>query len=513
MSKLNLADLVDLEWLLRGDGKSDKTELDAERTRAIGRKICMARGVDLRSARTRLDTDRELAAALCAGWLDAIRARHRALPGRRVAIALDVTGWILVLVGLASGGSAATALLAYDGTVPVNVVYYSAFFFGLQILLLAMTAWFIVRAGSRRSTVGPRVLHRGIAFLALALLGRNREHAIAALRTSAARRLFHADLERWTLFALAQRFGVAFNVGALFFSLSLIVFSDLVFAWSTTIELSAVEVHKIFRSLAFPWWWLPEAVPSFEVVQSSQWVRMQETFVGGKPLAEAIPLAGQWWRFLLAGLIVWGLVPRVIALALGTWRARRARRAMTLDHAGYQALYDRLLPPSVEWVSPAPETVRGPAPKPSKQSAKGRVPATAGAPTWVVAWGSLGRLAERVAGQIGRRFGADVRASLAAGGADLAADKAVVEELRHAAATRIALVFSAGQQPTAEVLSFLQSVRGAIGPGRPIVTVLVDERADGTYADAEPDEREAFGSTLVSLDDPHLWMETMEVST
>ena len=107
MAKLNLADLVDLEWLLRGDGKSEKSELDAERTRAIGRQICMARGVDLRSARTRLDTDRELAAALCAGWLDAIRAHHKGLPGRRVAIALDVTGWLLVLVGLASGGGAA----------------------------------------------------------------------------------------------------------------------------------------------------------------------------------------------------------------------------------------------------------------------------------------------------------------------------------------------------------------------------------------------------------------------
>ena len=53
---------------------------------------------------------------------------------------------------------------------------------------------------------------------------------VDGLRSMRSRRALYADVERWTLFGIAQRFGVAFNVGALLASLQTIAFSDLVVA-------------------------------------------------------------------------------------------------------------------------------------------------------------------------------------------------------------------------------------------------------------------------------------------
>ena len=44
----------------------------------------------------------------------------------------------------------------------------------------------------------------------------------------------YADVERWMLFALTQRFGLWFNLCALATCLVLVIFTDLAFSWSTT---------------------------------------------------------------------------------------------------------------------------------------------------------------------------------------------------------------------------------------------------------------------------------------
>lgn len=459
--------------------------------------------------RQAVDADQDLRGALALAWLDAVRHRRDDLPGARIAHGLDVAGWLLVVAGLLLGGGAAQAFLAYDGSVPVNVLHFVAFFFGLQILLLVAMLFFVARARRIGGGAGPGLLHRPIAFLAGRFFGPDGHAVAAALRAMRSRRALYADVERWTLFGLAQRFGVAFNVGALVIAVSSIAFSDLVFAWATTLDVDAQAVHAGVRAVAVPWWWLPSAVPDLDVVQASQWDRMQGAFVGGRETVEAIPLAARWWSFLLAGLVAWGLVPRTLALAAGSWRARRARAAASFDHVGYQELFDRLLPPSIGWEGPAPADVEGRAPA-RQRTATPHPPAAPGAPTWVVVWGSLARSAAAVTDHLQRRFGADVRAVLDAGGADLAADRDTVRALREAGAGRVAFVAAAGQQPTSDVLGFLRAARGAIGAGRPIVVGLL-ELGDGGGRDATDEELAAWRRSLGTLDDPHLWVETMAV--
>lgn len=502
---MQLAELIDLEWLLRPE--AEPAPWQRERDHEVGRQVCKSRGIAPSAARARLHEDRALREALCTGWLEAVHRRRNDLPGARIAHALSVCGWILFLPGLLIGAGAARSLLAYDGSVPVNVLYFALVFFGLQILLLLAMVWFVLRSRRPSSGGGPGLLHQPIAFLAGRFLGERGREALADLRSMQSRRGLLGDVERWTLFALTQRLGVAFNLAALAVAFALIAFSDLTFSWSSTLNPRPETVHAGVRAVSWPWWWWSDAVPSLEVIRASQWDRMQGRFVN-ESMADAIPLAANWWRFLLAGLCAWGLLPRLLALGFGGWRAARARAATGLDHAGFQALYERLLPHAAEWEGPDPEAVRGSAP-PAQGRMAAPPKAVAGAPAWLVVWGSLLRRREQVARQLGERLRFEVRGTFAAGAADLAADGQALQALQKASASRVVVAFAAGLQPTAEVVGFLRSLRSALGPGRPLMVVLLAETGDA-IADAEAEERSVWQRSLAAVMDPHLWLATLE---
>ena len=326
---MRIADLVDLEWLLR-DGAEGDERVGSERNRKLaaqaGREVLGERSLSVLEARRLLAQDLAFRRELCRRFVEARRAREPGLPGRRIEHACDVAGWLLVLAGLLIGSGSAKVLLAYDGSTPVNVVYFASVFFGLQILLLVFLLGFIVwHPRASEATRLPALLHRPLGWLVGRLLPRDSRRTVADLAELRARNTLYADAERFLLFTLAQRFGVALNLGALATCLFLVTFSDLVFSWSTTLDVNARTVHGIVRVLSVPWslvW--PDAAPSLEVVQVSQWVRMRGEFVGEQPLSTAIPLAAQWWKFLVAGLVAYGLAPRTVALWFGRSRVRRA---------------------------------------------------------------------------------------------------------------------------------------------------------------------------------------------
>ena len=76
---MDLAALVDLEWLLRDGSDSAGPPpggADVERERAVARRVAAEHGVEFAAARARADADRGLREALARGWLDAVRGRH-----------------------------------------------------------------------------------------------------------------------------------------------------------------------------------------------------------------------------------------------------------------------------------------------------------------------------------------------------------------------------------------------------------------------------------------------------
>ena len=107
--------------------------------------------------------------------------------------------------------------------------------------------------------------------------------------------------------------------------LRLVVFSDVAFAWSTTlVDLDAARFHALVTALARPWAWLwRDAVPSLALVEATR-SRLEGAYVqhagGGRAVDPA--LVGGWWRYLLAA-IAYGLLPRALALAVARLRAAR----------------------------------------------------------------------------------------------------------------------------------------------------------------------------------------------
>lgn len=501
-----LSDLADLEWLLR----DEPSPLSREAERAVGAEVLAGAGVDPAAARRHVDDDPEFRRRLALGWLTAVRRRGADLPGAWIGRGLSLAGWLLAVAGLVLGAGSASAFLAYDGTAPVNVLPFIAFFFLLQILLLVVLVAFVLRA--RRPGSAPGLLHRPIAWLAQRFGGKGHDLAVV-LRTLHARAGLYADVERWTLFSLAQGFGLLFNVGAVLAALHAIVFSDLVFAWSTTLALEAETVHGLTRGLALPWSFLPQAVVDLEVVRASEWKRMPGEFVGGTTNAAAVGLAAEWWRFLVVGLVVYGLLPRLVAWSAGRWLAGRALRRAPFDHAGYQELFDRMLPAGSGWQGPDPRAVAGEAPAAGTAPAAPHAPIAPGATTAAIAWGSMARQRDGVAALIERRFGVTAREVVEAGTADLVTDEDAIRRASGHRAARVAFLAAAGHQPTGDVLAFLGRLRAAVGPTVPIVVGLVDFASDGELLDAEEDERAAWKRSLGALDDAYLWVEAMGAAT
>ncbi|MCA8969657.1 MAG: DUF2868 domain-containing protein [Planctomycetes bacterium] len=498
---MDLAALIDLEWLLR-DGAADSPK--GVRDGGVADRVARERGVSVRELRARLDADPALRADLAEEWLDTVRNGRNDLPGERVVHGLDVAGWLLIGIGLLLGGGASKALLAYDGTTPVNVLWFVFVLCAGQIALLVLMLFFILRTKSKRSGSAISVLHRPIAALASRFFGEGWQSLRESLRAMRSRQALFADVERWTLFSLAQRFGVAFNVGALVVALATIAFSDLKFSWSTTLDVTPETVHAGVRAISAPWAWLPSAIPSLDVVDASQWDRMAGAFI--TKVEDSDRLVKQWWTFLIAGVVAWGLVPRTVALVLGSWFARRGIRAYGFDHVGYQGLFDRLLPVQAGWSGPSPEDVEGVEPTKAVEAESAR--AMSGASTWVLLWGSAARHDAAVRDELTRRYASDIRAMHGVGGADLGADERAVDALGREAASRVILVAAAGQQPTREVLDFVLAIRRAVGAGKPIVAVLLEFANGAAVGDALEEERAQWRRSLGTLDDPHVYVAT-----
>lgn len=509
---MKLADLLDLEWLLSDAAPGGAERLAAAKGAAA--LACRGRGVEPAAARARLDGDRGLREALAAALVQTARDRGEELPGRRIAHALDLVGWSLIAAGLVLGGSTARVVLAYDGTTPVNVLHFALVFGGLQIVLLVALVAFLVRARISRAEPGPGLLHRPAAWLVQRALGARGRAAAELLRTLRTRASRHAELERWTLFALVQRFGVAFNAAALIVAIALIAGTDLVFSWSTTLDLVADDIHAFARTVALPWslvW--PDAVPSADAVRASQWVRMPGSFVSNQGLAAVQPLASSWWRFLVALLITYGLLPRVLALAFGVRRVRAWLRAASFDDAACHRLFDRLLPVPTAWSGPDPASVRGEAPAAHPdQPQSPHAPTAPGAAVMTLAWGSLAAQREGIAQLVRARFAHEQSGSFAVGGASLDDDAAALSAIRDARPPRAIVCFAAGQPPTADVLAFLRDLRGALGAGRPIVVLSIETPTPGRFVDALPEELAIWRRSLGTLGDAQLWLETLEAS-
>jgi hypothetical protein len=280
---------------------------------------------------------RALATRLGGELVAALRALHRLLRG----IAL-----LAMLLALVAGCAAAALVFAPTGdtTGQLNVFWALTSLLGLQSLMLL--AWLLLAlasgAGGGGGLLGQAVL-QAVAGLARRL---HRDEAYPLAAVAATGWLARSGGARWAAGLLTHLLWVAFGAGALLTSLWILAIRQYDFVWGTTLlgEESFVVLVAWLAGLPAA---LGLAVPDAALVSASR--------IG----AEAVPEGRRAWStLLLASLVLYGLLPRLLLAGLCRVQlGRRLRRGrLDLRAPGYARLAPRLMPASAALgvLDPAP---------------------------------------------------------------------------------------------------------------------------------------------------------------
>lgn len=501
---MRIALIIDLEAQFERDASVSaagrQTDL-AARDVAIGARIAAAHGAAVADMDARARSHDRVLAAVFAAWLQQAGGAER--PGRRYEHGVTVAANLLAVVVAVAVGVACATTLHYDGSVPVNVNRFLGIFVLGQVALLGLMT--IAFAWGKGSMLAP--LLRACA--QSRWVTRQRADFADGAGAAAARFEQHADVERLTLFVLAQRVAVAGNVAAMAVLLALVAFTDLAFCWSSTLFDSATVMRNLTQAVAAPWaWCLPDAAPGVAFVEQTQWVRMPGAYVGGATLAEAATASRAWWPFLAVALAVWGLLPRLCAWALGAWRVRRIAVASLRRDPRCLAVLARLFP-LAGWSGPAAAEVGAPAHDRLDEGSIAPVPEpAAGERGWLLCWGRLAAAMPELARRYGPALGAH-----AVGGSDVAADDDACRALAQAKALRVLLLCAAGAQPNKEVLDLIAALRRHLGPRALLEVALVDD-GDPALPPAAPTAGNvrAWQQVLVRRGDPALRFVRLEAA-
>lgn len=504
---LDIADLVDLEIRVADDAAVDDAELLA-RDRPIAEALAVEPG------------DR---VGLLRGWLDGLRAAGPT-PGLRIARALRLTRLALVIAGLLVGWGTAAWLLRYDGRTPVNVVHALAVLVGVQLALLVLLALgaalrglsggrvdALPIVGDLRAVVlgGVRLVDRLLARADAAWRDRDGERRLrwrAAWHRLRMRRSLYRDIEQWQALAAMQAFGVAFNLAALGAILTAVSLSDVAFAWATTLDLEPAGLSAAVEALALPWSGLwPAAVPDPALVEATRYSRLEGAYAGATGGRAPDPSAvGDWWRFLVMAVAVYGLAPRLLLYALARRRAARALASAPLDTPDVERVVRRLTAHRVVTRAPIPEEV---VPPPARTLAPQYDPPPPKTRWALVAWRDFPVDPARLGALVGDRYDGEL------GGihevADFGAEQAALDALAGGEA-RVLVLAETFEAPDKAIRRFLRSLRAAVGAKRPVVVGLVAEAGPRGWRAVDGETLTLWQQHLAANEDPYLGVEALE---
>lgn len=455
-----LSHLVELQARLRADESAERASL-YRRDRDVARTL---------SERLRSRPDWQLV-----GWLRRTRPPGDTLR-HRVAGGVRVVSVVLAVLGFALGWGIAAALFYYDGSTPVNVVNVLAVFVGAQLLLLVPLLVMLLPAG----VPGVAAVQETVALLSPGRLWRlatpllpqeARERLDEVLGLGAAHGQVYGRVQKWALLRWSQLFAVALNLGALLRFVQLIVFTDVAFAWSTTLAIEDGVVYEITRVLALPWSWAwPEAAPSAEFVSRTRFFRPQV-------LTDPASFGG-WWPFILMCMLVYGLLPRVVTLLVAQWRLRRAISWALVHTPGAEAVLDRMNNEYVETRALDAEASEAavvidaaPAPAPVPRSVRA-----------IVNWAEVPLGDEALRKLLGA---ADAPVLHCGGARGLEEDGRAIASLRGGDnGGGVVVATKSWEPPMLEVVDFLGDLRRALGPG--VSVTLTPLALDGSGRVTEP---------------------------
>jgi hypothetical protein len=415
---------------------------------------------------------------------------------------------LLSLAGVLLGTTTTWALFTYDGTGRVNVVAVLAVLVGLPTLFLVGFLLAVLPRRALEMLPGLPALSaaaQGLSPGKLArplrrLLPRDARDAIEqVLRIWRQHHTLYGALQKWTILRWSQLLAVWYLAAALVVMITLVVFTDLAFGWSTTLTSGQAQedariLHTGTSAMAAPWQWAWEiARPSLELIEETRYFRA----VGGRlSLGQAARL-GAWWPFVLMSVLTYALLPRLLALILASGAQQRAARAALLETPGLTAALRRVHRLRIETQAETPEIGR--ADGPIMDATTEAAPPEHGYAA-VINWAQVPVPDE----DLRLRFGA--QAVHHAGGArPVEEEPAVVQALASSSGEGgVLVVVKAWEPPLLELLDFLQAVRRELGRQRPIVVLPVGADDGSSITVPRPDHLQVWQKKLRRLADPWL---------
>ncbi|MEM9418831.1 MAG: DUF2868 domain-containing protein [Planctomycetota bacterium] len=431
--------LLDLATQLHRD-EAEPLERLRTRDRGIGKELGFA------TSQEPLDTPTR--AGRLTAWLYAIpEAPHRGGDGLRLV------GLVAVAIGLLLGYVAAMGLFYYDGSTPVNVVRIIAVFVVLQAVTLVLfgvaalpgrvpgSAWLRDLSPAKLATLVTRWLPSETRDTVQQILGRGQAH----------QRVYHA-VQKWQLLAWSQSMALAFNLAAVGGALQLIVFSDLGFGWSTTLDLDAEDAHRYTEAICLPWRDVFQGGrPDLALVELTQIYRAQD-FEFSKEEASA---SAKWWPFLVMAMVIYGVLPRIVTLVLTQWRLRDAVVKAMVHTPGADRVLDRMTAAVVETRASEHEGAS------SNSHANGMDASPSSQAGCVIRWAEAAY---------------DGEALDAGGGRTLDEDRQTIATAATQAHEQSVLIrVKAWEPPVLEFLDFLGDLRHELGDGRAIEVQPIGE--------------------------------------
>ncbi|MDH3718741.1 MAG: DUF2868 domain-containing protein [Planctomycetota bacterium] len=494
--RLEVADLIDLELQLRQDQTTDIEQL-RKRDGEIG---------------TQIGADQLQGTSLLAAWLDQLRRREHAsveTTGQKAERYLELIGLLLGMLGLLFGIVAVVPWLAYDTQRPVNVIFFWSSLVGFQVVLLLLwlvavmpAAWLAVLPG------GPAVqtLLRAIGRIPPAMLSwlANRVSSdyrkVIDVVRGEARRLdwLYGQLRLWLLVRLTQIFAVTFNVGAIVAFVAISYGNDPTFGWrSTMLEPSAL--HHVTRIIGAPWSGWEPGIPSSHQIEETRYSKLEDQAFH----RDQMSVWAAWWPFLLASLLGYGLLPRLLTWLIAHWKVRHALRCARLEHHDVQKLIERLRRPLVETQAlTAEEEAEAAASGPGLK--QGAIDLGSG-PLTVLQWAGVSLERPQVEQILHDRWGAGAGQLYQVGGLDEGCDRQALDALHGGANVgQVLLLVEAWEPPVAEYLDFITQMRERLGEGVLIVVLLFHRDQQGTPVCPTAEDREIWQRCLAAAGDPWL---------
>ncbi len=434
-------------------------------------------------------------------WQQVERADYRSGlgVGSRLQRARRLVSVLMALLGGCSGVAVALAAFHYTGAVPVNLITLLALLVVLPALLAVPGLLLLATDIPGFRWFAPLLRSVHVGALAAALFRRlayppaetARLFGWHAGRSAAAGRFAQWQFQSWSQLA-----AVMFQLACIVTAVVLVAFTDLAFGWSTTLAVEAGTVHAAVTALAWPWQaFLPGAVPDLHLIEQSQFFRLTGA---APPIARNSQVLGGWWPFIVLTLLCYGLLPRLLLLALSQWRLQIRTAALLLEDPRVTALCDRMDNPLVETASSGAEHARLERALP----AVGHVPRSVREVCAVIWAGSIER--DAVADYARRHLALQVTDIVDAGGErSLDADTAALAALGMSECAAVAVFTRAWEPPLLELLDFLAALRAKLGAGTTIVIVPVAE-STGSVSERE---HLTWSRAIARLSDPQLYVE------